>query len=272
MALVLCVLLLLSLFVENEKRTKKKERVEFWSHCLLGYLVDYRLLRAYNVNRILEDHWATRGRVKVRRMGDLYIIHFDDLRDMHDVLERSIIVVDGAMMVLKKWEPALVPRTVTFPTVRVWVRVYGLPFEYLNMHVANIVAKLFGNDTVIEEFDTIPDHDFLRMRVTIRLGCPLNPGFFLACCANKLLWIQFKYEELFKYCTRCGRIGHKSGQCIEDIQEVVDSINNSLELAINRGFAVFQTRYQFTMFHLNLCAFPSTTRFVTSRVRLGEHR
>ncbi|KAH9617872.1 hypothetical protein KSS87_018617, partial [Heliosperma pusillum] len=170
-------------------------------------------------------------------------------------------------MVFNRWLLGSIPRTVRFPYAALWVRVCGLPFEYLSMHVANIAGNLLSHDFLVDGFDEVPNNDFLRLKVCIKLNEPLMPGFFLTMDEGHLLWVQFKYEDIFKYCIRCGKICHQSVCCRESIMTIVSNVNVILDRTSERGFAVFQTQSNHTMFNLDLRAAPSTTRFVSSRVR-----
>ncbi|KAK9673992.1 hypothetical protein RND81_12G203600 [Saponaria officinalis] len=125
---------------------------------------------------------------------------------------------------------------------------------------------------MVDPFDVVPDIDYLRLRVCVALNEPLNPGFFLACEDGLLLWIQFRYEEVFKYCVRCGKIGHKAINCTEKAEKVLESINHSLQRISDNGFPIFQTDTVHSMFNLDLRALPSTTKFTTSRIKLGHNR
>ncbi|KAK9734369.1 hypothetical protein RND81_04G135200 [Saponaria officinalis] len=129
---------------------------------------------------LFDTNQVTRGPIKAKQHRDIYIFQCENDLDLEDLKERSIATFAGALMVFIGWEPGMVPRAVHFPSACVWVRVYGLPFEYLNMHVANVVGHMLGRQFLVEEFDGIPDKDYLRIRVCIHLDEPLVPGFFLA--------------------------------------------------------------------------------------------
>ncbi|KAK9734023.1 hypothetical protein RND81_04G109400 [Saponaria officinalis] len=121
----------------------------YWGKCVLGYMVDYRVFSAFALNRYIEDHWVTRGRVRVHRLGDIYALHCTNDEDKEDLLERSVASFDGALMVFTKWSQGVVPRSVRFPYTFLWVRVYGLPFEYLTMEVADVVGNLLGRQYMV---------------------------------------------------------------------------------------------------------------------------
>ncbi|KAL9239093.1 hypothetical protein vseg_013445 [Gypsophila vaccaria] len=138
------------------------------------------------------------------------------------------------------------------------------------MEVANAVGSIFGQTFEVDEFDLVPRSDYLRLRVCMCMGEPLIPGFFLMCEFGYLLWIQFRYEEVFKYCIRCGKVGHKGVHCTERTDDIEESVANGLHRMRSRGFTIFQTERIHTMFNLDLRALPSTTKYVTSKIRLGN--
>ncbi|XP_074306233.1 uncharacterized protein LOC141641474 [Silene latifolia] len=205
-------------------------------------------------------------------MGEIYVLHCEDTEDKEGLLERSTASIEGAVMVFARWFPDTVPRTVRFPFAEVWVRVCGLPFEYLTMDMAAVAGKLLSHRFSVEPFEVIPENDYLRVKVCVKFNEPMMPGFFLAMEEGHLLWVQFKYDEIFKYCIKCGKVGHKGSQCREGIMTIVSSINGMLDRSEERGFVVFQATSNHTMFNMDLRATPPTTRFVSSRVRLRNGR
>jgi hypothetical protein len=55
---------------------------------------------------------------------------------------------------------------------------------------------------------------FLRILVEIEVDNPLKPSFPFRIDGGDSLWIFLKYEWLDIYCSSCGRIGHKSANCM----------------------------------------------------------
>ncbi|XP_074277416.1 uncharacterized protein LOC141601054 [Silene latifolia] len=188
---------------------------EFWGQCVLGFLVDYRIFKVDKLNDLIRRKWKTRGRVTALKLGDIYAIHCESDDDREDLIKRTYSTFDGAMMIFTRWFPDSVPRTICFPYADLWVRVCGLPFEYLNMEMANIAGHLLSQHFEVEPFEVIPVSDYIRVKVRIQLNEPLVPGFFLSMDGDYLLWIQFPYEDVFKYCIRCGKIGHIGACCRE---------------------------------------------------------
>ncbi|KAK9683805.1 hypothetical protein RND81_10G165800 [Saponaria officinalis] len=137
------------------------ETMEYWRRNVLGYMVDYRSLGARTIQRFINLYWVTRRRITVKRLEDIYALHCEDDEDLVELQGRRVVAIKGALIVLSPWSPGCVPRTVRFPTTLLWVKVCGLSFEYLNMHVANICGQLLSNQFWVEEFEGVPDNDYL---------------------------------------------------------------------------------------------------------------
>ncbi|KAK9676634.1 hypothetical protein RND81_11G090000 [Saponaria officinalis] len=98
-------------------------------------------------------------------MGDIYALHYENDLDKVDMEDRSVAAMADALMVFIAWEPGLVPRAVRFLMAYVWVRVCGLPFKFLNMHVANVIGHIMGRQFMVDDFEGVPNNDYLRIRV-----------------------------------------------------------------------------------------------------------
>ncbi|XP_074297991.1 uncharacterized protein LOC141628792 [Silene latifolia] len=212
---------------------------EFWNQCVLGFLVDYRIFKAPKLNDLIQRKWKTRGTIKVLKLGDLYSFYCEDDEDKEDLLIRSYATFFGAFMVFTRWFPDSIPRTIQFPYADIWVRVCGLPFEYLTDEVANVAGHLLRHHYEVDSFDPVPDKDYLRVKARLKMNQPLSPGFFLSMDGGYLLWVQFRYEYVFKYCVRCGKVGHIAACCRESIISIVSNLIGLLDRAQERGFAVF---------------------------------
>ena len=142
--------------------------------------------------------------------------------------------------------PNILPRSVNFYLTSLWVRVCGLLFEYLNTNVGAIVARLFEGNTYIEPINHTPSNSYLRLRVRVNLEQPLRPRFFLAGKDNSHIWVQLRYEEIFKYCIRCGRVGHMKDRCNRYISEVNGDLDRLMRKSSDRGFLIARARSTYT--------------------------
>jgi hypothetical protein len=60
---------------------------------------------------------------------------------------------------------------------------------------------------------------YLRIVVEIEANNPLKPGFSFSRDGGESMWIFLKYERLDIYCYSCGRLNHKSANCMVEPKE-----------------------------------------------------
>ena len=73
---------------------------------------------------------------------------------------------------------------------------------------------------------------YLRLLVEIDMHAPLKPGFLFHRGNGESAWISLKYERLDKYCTNCGRNGHKNINCRAPQEECLPG-NYEISLKVN---------------------------------------
>lgn len=204
-------------------------------------------------------------------MNDLYVFNCSHDEDKRKMLAMTKACFDGAPMVFSPWWPNEMPQTMRFRRVKFWVRICGLPCEYLNSHMDEARGEMLGIPLEIDlKPNFVPRNDYLRINVMLNLGEPLIPGFFLKLGDDSIIWIQLRYEHLFKYCTRCGRIGHKYTRCTRHEDLIKQDINHKMMEYLSQGILTMETEEGFSMFSLDMRATPSSERTITTRARLIE--
>uniref|UniRef100_A0A803MZQ5 Reverse transcriptase zinc-binding domain-containing protein n=1 Tax=Chenopodium quinoa TaxID=63459 RepID=A0A803MZQ5_CHEQI len=171
----------------------------FWSLCVYGYLMDYRTLSPASIRNFVNSRWRKRGYIDVFKMNDLYLFKCSNEEDKREMLEMTKANFDGALMVFAPWLPNQVPHTVRFRRAKFWVRICGLPCEYLNSHMAKTVGKMLGMPFEVDfEPNFVPRNDYLRIQVKLTLGEPLVPGFFLKLDDDSVIWIQLRLYDVIE--------------------------------------------------------------------------
>ncbi|XP_021732720.1 uncharacterized protein LOC110716787 [Chenopodium quinoa] len=213
----------------------------YWQQCVYGYLMDYRSLSVQSISSFINTRWRKRGHIEVFKMNDLYVFKCSDDEDKREMLAMTKACFDGALMVFSPWWPNQVPQTVRFRRAKFWIRICGLPCEYLNSHMAKTTGEMLGMPYEIDwEPNFVPRNDYLRICVMINLGEPLIPGFFLKLDDDAIIWIQLRYEHLFKYCTRCGRIGHKYTRCTRHEDLINLDVDHKMMEYLSRGIPTME--------------------------------
>ncbi|KAK7836351.1 hypothetical protein CFP56_022712 [Quercus suber] len=168
-----------------------------WRHCLVGYLLDERRFSIRRMQSILNSAWRLRGSIRiVGRQESYYIIHFEYPTDQEYILCEGPWFVDGALLVVEQWTPNLALNQIQLTFFTTWVQVHNLPLEYHDTDLAHFMAHFPRNIC------------FLRLQVRIDPWLPLVARFILKRDDGQYMWIECRYECIFKICKKCGLIGH----------------------------------------------------------------
>ena len=95
---------------------------DLWSHCTIGFLLDYRKFSVQHLQQVINSAWRIRGVVSVvGRDSFFYLIHFELLEDLNHFCSEGPWAVDGALLILEKWRPNLVLNRLQLNYVSLWV-------------------------------------------------------------------------------------------------------------------------------------------------------
>ncbi|KAF7841338.1 Endonuclease/exonuclease/phosphatase [Senna tora] len=157
----------------------------------------------------------------VGRVQRYYVIHFDIEEDRRQILNEGPWSVQGGLLSVFPWEPNLVLTRLLVTEVPIWVQLWDLPLEYQNPSMAAKIGSLMGEVREIDWAPTCPRNlRFLRIRVRIPIHTPLLMGVILRTDEGEHLWIQCRYERIFRLCRGCGRIGHLPHECDRNREQV----------------------------------------------------
>lgn len=85
---------------------------------------------------------------------------------------------------------------------------------YNKTHIARRVLQKIGRVLYFDNLSTSPGFkDYLRAKVVIPVNNPLVPGFYFDHQNGEPNWVHLRYEGIFVFCAKCGRIGHRKPRC-----------------------------------------------------------
>ncbi|GLT64073.1 hypothetical protein SLA2020_365870 [Shorea laevis] len=150
------------------------------------------------------------------RDDDLLVFTFEDMEDLHRILDYSPWNIKGAPLFLKYWATDATIEDFDFSKGEYWVQVHGLPLDMMTTDSATAIGASLGDLISIDNADNskASRKSFLRLRVCINLLNPLLPGFTHHRPLKPSIWVQYKYERLLDFCYACGRLGHLSFACV----------------------------------------------------------
>lgn len=182
------------------------------------------------------NSWISKDRIAVRKEGKYFLLFCQSLEDREDLLVLyDTMNFNGALLVLKPWRLKASSRSFNFSETAMWVKVEGVPVA---LSSSRFVEQVFGKIGKVMMFDAKssepgPKRHF-RALLWLRIKVPLVPGEFIEVHQGKTIWGDFRYEGVFNFCKRCGRIGHKHRWCLKPWEVAQTEVDQAIVSVCNR--------------------------------------
>ncbi|PKI34310.1 hypothetical protein CRG98_045308 [Punica granatum] len=171
-----------------------------------------RFLQARNIRRGVTI-------VPKKYSDEILVCLFRDKRDLLYVEKERAWSVQGAHMMIARWDNRLSLEEIVFDTVTFWIQIRGIPPEMLS---TKNIAKLAEKAWKVIEIDWKDTPSLSKWYVTPRalvrvpVATPLCPGNLINRKNGTPTWVYFKYEHLKTFCYDCGILGHEQSHCASE--------------------------------------------------------
>ncbi|CAN1140460.1 hypothetical protein LINPERHAP2_LOCUS11874 [Linum perenne] len=165
------------------------------------------------MSRKLSQLWSKKGGIQVSDVGfGFYVVNFETIADYERALFGGPWMVNDHYVVIPEWIPYFQPVETLLSTLRVWVRLPGIPFEYFDSAILKLIRDCIGkivrtDNTTLEGIRC----NFARIYVEVDLSKLLLSKYRLRRRVRRI-----EYEGLQTICFNCGCFGHKDDACKQE--------------------------------------------------------
>ncbi|KAF7841825.1 reverse transcriptase [Senna tora] len=188
---------------------------DFWRNCLIDVLVDDNMVKASRLQNIINRVWNLQHPVRVvGRSKNVFAFEFGCDLDKEIIHHEGPWAIQNKFLVMQSWQPNLILEKHTLNSVPVWVEFWSFPLEYYTFDIAELVGSMVGTVLQVDFSDQgFRNHRYLRVKVEVDRSLPLLMGFYVLLDDDRTIWIQCRYERMFRICRQCGCIVHVAKDC-----------------------------------------------------------
>ncbi|CAN1241897.1 hypothetical protein LINPERPRIM_LOCUS5150 [Linum perenne] len=127
------------------------------------------------MSRNIPQLWTKKGGIQVSDVGfGFYVVNFETIADYERAMFGGPWMINDHYVVIQEWRPYFRPEETFLSTLRVWVRLPGIPFEYFDRTILNLIGDRIGR-TVRIDHTTLEGSrgNFARICVEVDLSKPL---------------------------------------------------------------------------------------------------
>lgn len=159
--------------------------------------------------------------------NDFYIARFMNYEDRTFALTGGPWMIAGQYLQIQLWRPNFNASKETIRSMIVWIRIAGLPIEFIRDDFLSLVGNFLGATFKVYTSSEQGRRMFARLCVLVDVSKPLKTYLQI-----EDQYFKLQYEGLNMICFECGRYGHVKENC--DFKQV-DSENASSEKQIDKN-------------------------------------
>ena len=151
---------------------------------LVGKFISTKIFQAHVVRSVLGEAWNLKKPDSIAMsMNDhnLFSFTFEHESEKEKVLDKRPWFVHNQLLVIKEYNPDVLPHKMDFSTSDFWVQVHAIPPVFLNAVNAKLIGERVG-ELLRTDFNVGGSNRwfrYLRMKVRVNITKPLFPGFYL---------------------------------------------------------------------------------------------
>lgn len=176
---------------------------------LVGRILGSKPANFSGLKNTFSKLWSQMGDLRVVELGpNFYQFIFTSQEERERVLQKRPWFFDNQLIVLHQWRQDIKQEDDSFRKGLIWIQIRGLPNHWSSKEFGWKLSKLFPSCLNV----VLPDSGskegrLLKLLVEVELDKPLLSGTKLK-LDHEVIWVDFKYEQLPRFCYYCGRIGH----------------------------------------------------------------
>lgn len=188
------------------------EGIKQWELCLVGQLLG----KCSGVSLVLNkanELWGEEGKIQVTKTNnELYIFKFPNENTRDRAFEYGPWYIENKPLVLRMWQPDTKLSLLDNSKVAVWVKLIGIPMEYLTRQGVSYIASALGKPLYIATTYTFC-FDFVKVCVEVSMEDDMMDFITVVGCDGEKVRVKVEYLWKPDKCFTCKEFGHSSSKC-----------------------------------------------------------
>ncbi|KAH1033457.1 hypothetical protein J1N35_045631 [Gossypium stocksii] len=182
--------------------------------------------------RVFKSIWYKKEEVNFVAMKEgVILVKFGDVEDRKRILNLSPWLFDKCLFAMLSYVKEKEMDSYAFNLSPFWVRIFSIPFEYMDRSVVMDVGSAIREVIAIDWCDRDGRWtEYIRLRVIINISKPLRRVVQFVNREGVTSVCAIKYERLPTFCYNCGLINHSTQKCEKSVIQ-----SNSNEISYQYG-------------------------------------
>ncbi|XP_057791123.1 uncharacterized protein LOC131008250 [Salvia miltiorrhiza] len=211
---------------------------DFSGRVLVGKGEKPRLL--LDLKRELNEIWKVEKEWQLIPMGkSFYTIKFATAEDTAAAQTNTAWDLSFGTIRLRQWVRFFDPYMEISSLCEVWMRIYHLPLEFWTLDVITGIGRALGTPIRVDGASTHGAMgNYARILLEIDLSRPL-PETLLVDGDERSFYVEFDFEQIPAYCTKCKITGHSIDKCNKIKQKGNNKEGEAQQNLVTKGKEIY---------------------------------